>query len=251
MITDFKKYKRFFSFGCSFTSYRWPTWADLLSKEMPNCTYYNCGQAGAGNQYISYKVAEINQKFNFNKDDLVIILWSTFTREDRFINDQWMTYGNIYNNPLYDDKYIEKYVDEKGFVYRDFALMELVDGYLKNQCDYVGLLSVPPVIGSENPRRKSYGFDDLNEKFYKLLAKFPKSLFEVEFPNGWETDYLPVIDGGHPSSIRYFNYLQKIGFKMSQNTHQYAIECSDFLRNAKTVDEVTVQFKEYESYKLS
>jgi hypothetical protein len=38
---------------------------------------------------------------------------------------------------------------------------------------------------------------------------------------------------------------------MSQNTRQYAIECSDFLRNAKTVDEVTVHFNEYQKYKLS
>lgn len=254
MITDYKKYKRFFSFGCSFTSYNWPTWSDLLSKEMPDCMYYNCGKPGAGNQFISYKVAEINQKYNFNKDDLVIILWSTFTREDKYINDEWLTYGNIYNNPLYDDRYIEKYVDEKGFIYRDLALMELVDGYLKNQCDYIGLLSVPPVIGSENPRTlrtdRYSEFDDLNEKFYKLLVKFPKSLFEVEFPNGWDINYSHTIDGGHPSSIRYFNYLQKIGFKLSQNTQQYALECSEFLRNAKSIAEVKNHFKECQNYKL-
>ena len=34
MIFDWTKYKRFFTFGCSFTCYMWPTWADIISKEM-------------------------------------------------------------------------------------------------------------------------------------------------------------------------------------------------------------------------
>lgn len=243
MFIDFKKYKRFFAFGCSFTRYTWPTWANLISKQMSHAEFYNFGKPGAGNQYISYTVAEVNQKFKFNKDDLVIILWSTFTREDRFINNEWLTYGNVYNNPLYDDTYLRKFADEKGFIYRDLALMELVDGYLMQQCKYIGLLSTPPVINSENPGVNKYGFDDINQKFEKLLSKFPKSMFELEFPNGWEIDYSTDIDGGHPSTIRYFNYLQKLGIELSDDVKIYAQDCSKFLSSASTREEVIRHFE--------
>jgi hypothetical protein len=65
MNVDFTKYKRFFAFGCSFTCYIWPTWADVVSKEMPQAKFYNLGKTGAGNLCISSKVAEANNRFKF------------------------------------------------------------------------------------------------------------------------------------------------------------------------------------------
>jgi len=53
---DFKKYKRFFAFGCSFTQYHWPTWANIISKEFKES--YNYGQVGAGNFFIYQSLME-------------------------------------------------------------------------------------------------------------------------------------------------------------------------------------------------
>lgn len=245
MSIDLKKYKRFFAFGCSFTSYCWPTWADLVSKEMPNAIFYNLGQPGAGNQYISYMIAEANQKYQFNKDDLVIILWSTFLREDRYIDDQWITNGNIYNNPLYDDYFLKKYVDHKGFIYRDLAHMELSTGYLSNKCDFYNLLSVPPYEESETPNNSKKRYIDIETKFLSLVKNFPKSMYELEFSEGWVTEYSKDIDSGHPTTIRYFSFLEKLGFNLSETTRQYAEECTKFLQNAKTKSEVIAHFEHH------
>ena len=49
---DFSKYKRLFVFGCSFTQYRWPTWADIIAKDNPHLEYFNTANSGAGNLYI-------------------------------------------------------------------------------------------------------------------------------------------------------------------------------------------------------
>jgi hypothetical protein len=53
------------------------------------------------------------------------------------------------------------------------------------------------------------------------------SLFELEL-DGWDTDYKKFEDG-HPSTIKYYNYLEKIGFKFSESTKQYALDSTQIL----------------------
>ena len=89
---DFKKYKRFFAFGCSFTSYMWPTWADLISMEIPNS--YNYGKPGGGNVFIFQQFVEANVRYKFNQDDLVILCWTNVAREDRYVH-KWLSPGNM------------------------------------------------------------------------------------------------------------------------------------------------------------
>jgi hypothetical protein len=74
------KYKRFFAFGCSFTSYCWPTWADYLGLLVEE--YYNYGAAGVGNTFIYSQFLRANAYYKFNKDDLIIIAWSSPFRYD-------------------------------------------------------------------------------------------------------------------------------------------------------------------------
>lgn len=53
---------RLYTFGCSYTSWNWPTWADIMSLE---ANYYeNWGHAGLGNRAIAERVAECNIKIN-------------------------------------------------------------------------------------------------------------------------------------------------------------------------------------------
>jgi hypothetical protein len=125
---------RFFAFGCSFTKYHFPTWADILGHEyqQQSAKYYNFGNSGAGNQYIITRIWEANALYNFNKDDTVAICWTNFFREDRFHeNLSWHTPGNIFqhlqdtpmplNNFLYDSQYT--WGDLTHCVMRDCALI--------------------------------------------------------------------------------------------------------------------------------
>jgi hypothetical protein len=61
---------RLFTFGCSFTNYRWSTWADILAPEFGE--FYNWGQRGAGNHFIFNSVMEADQQNNFKDGDTVI-----------------------------------------------------------------------------------------------------------------------------------------------------------------------------------
>jgi hypothetical protein len=107
-MIDFTKYKRFFTFGCSYTSYIWPTWADLISKDMPQAEFYNLGKTGSGNLCISSRVAEANNRFKFTDTDLVMVMFSSYTREDRWVEYEWMTKGNVYVNNVYTSDWVRK-----------------------------------------------------------------------------------------------------------------------------------------------
>lgn len=116
---------RIFAFGCSFTSYAWATWADILIKDFKDKGKegYNFGQSGSGNLFIYVKLMEAIKKYKINENDLVMICWTSLQREDRFINGRWVTPGNIYSQNIYNDSFINKWCDIEHFVHRDCALM--------------------------------------------------------------------------------------------------------------------------------
>ena len=87
----------------------WPTWADIVSKEMPDAEFYNFGLSGGGNPLISYRVAETNNRYKFTDTDLVMIMFSTYCREDRWVTDRkWIAGGNIFNNKFYPDSWVKE-----------------------------------------------------------------------------------------------------------------------------------------------
>ena len=125
---------RLFTFGCSFTSYRWPTWADILGRKFDS--FENWAQGGAGNQYIFNSLIEAYQRNSFTKNDTIIIMWSGTDREDRYINGAWYTAGDVYlDRDYYPMSYLKKYVDLRGYLIRDAATISAA----KNLLDYWGV----------------------------------------------------------------------------------------------------------------
>lgn len=131
---------RFFAFGCSYTSYSWPTWADLLQVHFDNAE--NWGMAGIGNSAIAERIAEANVKNNFNKDDVIIVQWSSHLRND-FWNPlvlperpgSWKTSGSIFNyinQPLYNQQWIDTFFSEPGFFMHTLNNITLVQELLKS-----------------------------------------------------------------------------------------------------------------------
>lgn len=236
---DFSKYKRFFAFGCSLTKYHCPSWADLISKEMPQATYINFGVPGSGNTLISYRIAESNSRYSFNDTDLIMVMWSTFCREDRWIKGRWVPSSNIFNQSIYDSNWVEKFADPTGYMIRDLAVMELTHGYLKSlSCSSV-LLNSFPLTFTDVECELSNNINPL-AAYTKLINKTYPSLYSLEYNNQWESDW--EIDG-HPTTIRYFNYLKKLGVNLSNNTHRYALEKTEELFKCKTLDNAIKIYK--------
>jgi len=246
MNIDFSKYKRFFAFGCSFTSYIWPTWADIVSKEMPNAEFYNFGKTGSGNLAISARVAEANNRFKFTDTDLVMVMFSTYCREDRWVEYEWMTKGDVFINNVYSKEWLMKFADERGYMIRDAALIDLTVRYLDAlPSTTYAMLSVPFVTGSDSPNSDSSVPNDIKDVYIDTFNKFKPSMFELEL-HGWDTDYKKFRDG-HPSPIKYYNYMEKIGFMFSDKTKQYALDSTKILMEEESRALVQARFPEQDA----
>lgn len=115
---------RLFTFGCSYTQWRWPTWADILGREFDE--YQNWGLAGAGNQFVFHSIIEANQRNRFNPDDTVIIMWSTPDREDRYLRGKWLERGPVYGSPHYRPEWVKAYADDRWYAIRDLTCITAV-----------------------------------------------------------------------------------------------------------------------------
>lgn len=131
---------RVFTFGCSFTAFRWPTWADILVHhfESNGLKGINSGKHASSNQYSFIKFMEMNAKFHFNKDDLIIFCWTSICREDRYISDKgWETTGNVLTQNVYPKEFNEKWVDPVHYYFRDCAMISSVKIILDSiGCNY-------------------------------------------------------------------------------------------------------------------
>jgi len=87
--------KRLFTFGCSFTNYRWPTWADIVGQSFDY--YENWGASGSGNYSISTRLMECNHINNINENDVVLIMTTSIPRLDYYTGHEWSRNGNIFN----------------------------------------------------------------------------------------------------------------------------------------------------------
>ncbi len=97
---------RIFAFGCSLTQYFYPTWADILIQQYKNKGYKgsNWAKSGAGNMYINMRLWEANTIHKFNKDDIILLQWSSMYREDRYhMGKGWWTPGNFSRQTIQSD----------------------------------------------------------------------------------------------------------------------------------------------------
>ena len=251
---DLSKYKRLVVFGCSFTNYRWSTWADLLSAEMPQAEYINVGRSGAGNQFI---FTQINQYLNLNKlgqDDLVIVLWSSFFREDRYIHgkhENWMTPGNIYTQSEYDDQFVENYVCNRGMAIRDLALIDSTNKIFHNaEFDSISSLSIPPDLQTHycgGHGEDTEALADVYEAYAHVTDHMVSDLMAC-FPEGWTMEYSYTdADGNeygdyHPSVMGYLDYLRTLGFNISPRVLEQAKKEHEFMLSVTSIFQLNYEY---------
>lgn len=236
---DLSKYQRFFAFGCSFTGYRWPTWADILHWQMPHAEYYNYGRSGAGQQYIFTQLNQAINHYNIGSGDLIGIMWSTFYREDRYIYGQghhnWSTPGNLYTaRHAVPQEYVDQYVCTRGFTIRDMALIDTAMRVLENlEADSFAMLGVPVQEQCGYAGVDADTATDISdvEHLYSHMIenKLMPSLMSTQYPNGWTNEYAYYDDGMgcefsdyHPSVTGYLEYLQKLGFAFDISVVEHA-----------------------------
>ena len=180
---------RLFTFGCSFTQYAWPTWADILGREFDY--FENWGKLGGGNQYIFNSLIESNIRNQFTKEDTVIIMWTNVTREDRYIEKQWHTPGNIYTSPVYNSDYIKQFADDRGYLIRDLATISATVDLLDHWGVKYHMLSMVPITNIDQYNKKPSTEQDVIDLYSSAVEKIKPSVYEVVFNFDWSSTSIP------------------------------------------------------------
>lgn len=256
---DFNKYDRFFVVGCSFTNWFWPTWADVIAHDHPHLEFINLGLGGQGNQYIATAVSQIIQHYAPTSRDCVAVMWSTFHRisdytvfADRadylkFMHDHTEPeYGDPCNwrgtsDTIHCDKELHQ-SDSRGYLIRDSAYIHLVSELMKNaEFDCFQLFSCNP--HEQNLYDTSFAQlpkDDVlrtyhsayqnvaGESLLNVLLEVKNGVYDwqpkvnwipahgdVDDPNAYQQDH-------HPLTSHYCNYLNTIGYTVSNATLSWA-----------------------------
>lgn len=225
------KYKRFFVFGCSFTGYKWPTWADILYNQATNLEYYNYGVGGAGNLQIMAKLSHANQKFKFNHDDLVAVMFTSFNREDRWINGSWLSLGNIYNQNVYSEKWVLNFADPTGYIIRDMAIIDMTMNYLNAlSCDTFALTSYPlddsleNILGSFDQKI----VEQIHLNYNQLIRSIPlyqglkQDLWDQKIGHRYHNTDGSFFHDTHPTPSEHLKYMRASGFNLGPSADLYA-----------------------------
>lgn len=181
---------RFFSFGCSFTNYHWPTWADIVGREFDY--YENWGTPGAGNHYIFYTLMECINRNKLGPTDTVGIMWSSAHREDRYLRGEWYTCGSVYCGP-YPAEYLKNWCDSNHYLLTTASLIDATRRILDSVgCRYWFYSMVPINLVDDDSRFRIPGLlpnfeSAVMDLFADSLAQVQPSVYEVIFNSDWRS----------------------------------------------------------------
>lgn len=251
MNIDFKKYKRFIVAGCSFTNYYWPTWADILYKEMPHATYYNFARCGGGNFFIASRLTEANVKLNFTDTDLVMVMWTTLCREDRYLHGNWNLSGNIFTQEIYPKEFVEKFADPEGYLVKDLSLIKMATDAMKlTKATFISLncQNYDEQQDKDHHQQLKNSTRQILNVYDSFIKKSLPTMYDLEMNKKWEYGhtYIDSVHGAfqdyHPNPTRYSNYLEKLGFNLTSASKNFANNSTLDLLKTKTKEEIINRF---------
>lgn len=236
------KFKRIFAFGCSFTAYHWPTWADIIAYDL-KLPFSNWGLGGLGNFGIQARLVECDLKNNLDEDDLVLLLWSGWNREDRFNISKggWICGGCIFHNPNYDEKFLQDYWTLENDIIRSITIIHSTRKAYKNIIKFEGEMTSP-----------DYGDEYFNGQLEQYEQNVPilLNLFHNKIPkfNAGKDTWQEYLNDPHPSIIQHLQFVDQIvypnlGFTLKGKTIDHVTNlyksCLDIIKENKRVDDKT------------
>jgi hypothetical protein len=219
---------RLFTFGCSFTNYKWQTWADIIGTQFEE--FQNWGKSGAGNYYISSNLYECHSVNNITKDDVVLIMFSSIDRFD-FINQNsdYETNGSIYgeNHSLFGDFVFNKWSEEFGLYNSWFSVSSAKQLLDSIGCDYQLMKSFNfNQIDGSKEYEKSRNINQRVDICLDLIDKMVMGESFTEFHNKTNQHYyfddLPSKVDGHPPISVHLEWVK-------QNMKKYYVEEMDLI----------------------
>lgn len=244
------KFDRFFAFGCSFTDFHWPTWASIIAKDL-DIPSYNYGICGLGNVGIMHRMLEADLKHKFTKRDLIVVVWSSWPREDRYRRDHWVATGNILNSDCseYDRKWLKDYWSIENDIVKNCTAI-----ILSNKAYDISFQST---IHETDDSLSIYNTHPIYHTFKSSLPKMPL------FPWLPGPDYRAYEDNlyadNHPDVLAHLNFVKdyvypSLGLNINPETDEYFTNAYNVIlkyakagilnKRIKNWDDLKIIFKE-------
>lgn len=188
--------------GCSFTFYKWPTWADYLSNNFTK--YINKGIPGADNATIARIVTSMAEP-----GDTVIVMWSSYARYNYQLNfnglynyEELVCMGgsNIDNRSYFLDIFN---TFERFATSIDYLQWTITDSILRNYT-LVNLSAFPYLTGELG--------SPITDDMKKLIDIKQWYIDKIE-PTDMQTfsqDYKHRLPDNHPTPIAHYDYASQI-----------------------------------------
>ena len=262
--------KRLFAFGCSYTSYSWPTWANLLSFDYDE--FYNWGLSGLGNRAIAERVAEANVRYQFNQDDTIIVQWSSHIRNDWWHQTSlperhpgWKTAGSIFNYinaDLYDEKWIKTFFFEPAYLMHTLNHISLTQQFLESiGCTWF-MTSIGDIRNMGTDLREGVGYgekpnlnahirDDISHAWENIpeLMIYEKQIWK-KYSNKWLTPIEECASNHIDLTFKFLDTLAPGGefYDIHPSTSQHWLWLKENLKDKLPISENTMNLGKEVAY---
>ena len=222
------KKARLFTFGCSFTKYNWPTWADIIGSDYK--IHHNLGHAGAGNYYISLKLYETHLKYNITKDDDVIIMLSSANRLDIYDEhtNNFNLSGNIYNSEhFFGEKFVKEVWNDTHSIYNTWFSVKTIKSILDRIGCMYKIVEAFGLLTTDEAKTLN-----TNKSIQHILDDYMESVYTIESLNNFSKSYNPntykLSNGnldGHPTIKCHYDFVKNhIPEFYNYNMHNISIK---------------------------
>jgi len=208
---------RLFTFGCSFTSYMWPTWANIVAYDQ-EAEHYNLALPGLGNVGIHHRIIEADIKYKFQPEDKIMILWTSFSREDRFIDGRWQAEGSVFNAGCrYDNRsWLKNHWSMQNDLVKNMTAIITVNKLYKDNIIWQGHSFTPYNNEAALIYDESEHYNLLKDFYSKEIPHIDWHMFETNKPFGTLQDSHPDILG-HLQKVRDWIY-PSLGLELRSKT---------------------------------
>lgn len=208
---------RIWTFGCSFTQYFYPTWADILIHQAESNHWFgeNWGSVGKGNLYIANKVQECHARNNLGPNDWVFICWTNYFREDTYTAKKgWHSPRFIFQQKEYYDGTVNGFGSAKYYAMRDLAQIQATKLSLKSLGVNQFHFNILPMSGGDANIDEVYNTYKLEFDGPAMMDSLNLTLQDAESKKHRLRSHPPespsdIMEEWHPLPWEHLEYIKK------------------------------------------
>jgi len=231
---------RLFTFGCSYTYYAWPTWADIIAVDR-NLDLYNFGIAGLGNVGINQRVLEADCKYNFTPEDQIMIMWTSWCREDLIKGLGYEAAGSVFSK--YSIKHLQKHYDYGDTLVKNHNAIIYTNSVYNINWQGTAFDQEWLESGSKSGDFLLDKEPIFFERLKQMYSKKMPNINRIGFKESGAKKSFDILHDGHPDILDHLNIVQQDICTLKQSTIDITTELHNNVKhmlgrqNCKNIDD--------------